>query len=171
MRPFVLRRRWLMQTQFGRRVPLIIGGIWQSAWLSCSLQPELPRTHQRTRLSVTVRMSGLISNARIDHTHSDDRFRMHVHLGLRNYLGPVRRPLPPHTFPANHVPRGIWILIGETLPTRTRAKQGALAIASNWLWYFLLAFFTPFIVGDIHYKYGYIFACTSPSPFFPPNPT
>jgi len=33
MRPFVLRRRWLMQTQFGRRIPLIIGGIWQSAWL------------------------------------------------------------------------------------------------------------------------------------------
>jgi SP family sugar:H+ symporter-like MFS transporter len=28
---------------------------------------------------------------------------------------------------------GIWILIGETFPTRTRAKQGALATASNWV--------------------------------------
>lgn len=54
---------------------------------------------------------------------------------------------------------GIWILIGETFPTRTRAKQGALATASNWLWNFLLAFFTPFIVGDIHFRYGFIFAC------------
>lgn len=27
---------------------------------------------------------------------------------------------------------GIWILIGETFPTRTRAKQGALSTAANW---------------------------------------
>lgn len=27
---------------------------------------------------------------------------------------------------------GVWILIGETFPTRTRAKQGALSTASNW---------------------------------------
>lgn len=27
---------------------------------------------------------------------------------------------------------GVWILIGETFPTRTRAKQAALAAASNW---------------------------------------
>lgn len=31
-------------------------------------------------------------------------------------------------------PSGVWILIGETFPTRTRAKQGALSTASNWLW-------------------------------------
>jgi SP family sugar:H+ symporter-like MFS transporter len=27
---------------------------------------------------------------------------------------------------------GIWILIGETFPTRTRARQGALATSANW---------------------------------------
>lgn len=27
---------------------------------------------------------------------------------------------------------GVWILIGETFPTKTRAKQGALSTASNW---------------------------------------
>ena len=27
---------------------------------------------------------------------------------------------------------GVWILIGETFPTRTRAKQGALAASANW---------------------------------------
>ena len=72
---------------------------------------------------------------------------------------------------------GIWILIGETFPTRTRAKQGALATASNWyvsfhstpspaflltlpprLWNFLLAFFTPFITGAIDFRYGFVFA-------------
>jgi SP family sugar:H+ symporter-like MFS transporter len=34
---------------------------------------------------------------------------------------------------------GIWIVIGETFPTRTRAKQASLSTASNWLWNFLLA--------------------------------
>jgi SP family sugar:H+ symporter-like MFS transporter len=34
----------------------------------------------------------------------------------------------------------------------------ALSTASNWLWNFLLGFFTPFIVGDIDFRYGYIFA-------------
>jgi SP family sugar:H+ symporter-like MFS transporter len=71
---------------------------------------------------------------------------------------------------------GIWILIGETFPTRTRAKQGALSTASNWygflvpcygvpgihssnrLWNFLLAFFTPFIVSAIDFRYGFVFA-------------
>lgn len=54
--------------------------------------------------------------------------------------------------------RGVWILIGETFPTRTRARQAALSTASNWLWNFLLAFFTPFIVSSIKYRYGFIFA-------------
>ena len=52
----------------------------------------------------------------------------------------------------------MWILIGETFPTRTRAKQGAIATASNWLWNFLLAFFTPFITRNIQYRYGFVFA-------------
>jgi SP family sugar:H+ symporter-like MFS transporter len=34
----------------------------------------------------------------------------------------------------------------------------AMATASNWGWNFLLAFFTPFIVGDIDFRYGYVFA-------------
>jgi SP family sugar:H+ symporter-like MFS transporter len=34
----------------------------------------------------------------------------------------------------------------------------ALSTASNWGWNFLIAFFTPFIVGDIDFRYGYIFA-------------
>jgi len=34
----------------------------------------------------------------------------------------------------------------------------ALATASNWLWNFLLAFFTPFITSAIDFQYGYVFA-------------
>lgn len=53
---------------------------------------------------------------------------------------------------------GVWILIGETFPTRTRAKQGSLSTAANWIWNFLLAFFTPFISSAISYRYGFVFA-------------
>ncbi|GAA6015388.1 hypothetical protein JCM10207_008971 [Rhodosporidiobolus poonsookiae] len=39
-----------------------------------------------------------------------------------------------------------------------RAKTGAIATAHNWLWNFLIGFFTPFITGDIQYSYSYVFA-------------
>jgi MFS transporter, SP family, sugar:H+ symporter len=52
----------------------------------------------------------------------------------------------------------VWIVIGETFALRTRAKQSSLSNASSWLCNFLLAFFTPFIGGAIHYRYGFIFA-------------
>jgi MFS transporter, SP family, sugar:H+ symporter len=51
----------------------------------------------------------------------------------------------------------IWTICGELYPSRYRAKGMALSTASNWFWNFLLAFFTPFIVGDIDYLYGYVF--------------
>ena len=52
----------------------------------------------------------------------------------------------------------IWTIAGELYPSRYRAKGMALSTASNWLWNFLLAFFTPFITGDIDFRYGYVFA-------------
>jgi SP family sugar:H+ symporter-like MFS transporter len=52
----------------------------------------------------------------------------------------------------------IWTICGELYPGRFRAKGMALSTASNWFWNFLLAFFTPFIVGDIDFRYGYVFA-------------
>lgn len=33
-----------------------------------------------------------------------------------------------------------------------------VATASNWLWNFLISFFTPFITAAINYRYGYVFA-------------
>lgn len=52
----------------------------------------------------------------------------------------------------------IWTICGELYPSQYRAKALALSTASNWFWNFMLAFFTPFITGDIDYRYGYVFA-------------
>lgn len=59
-------------------------------------------------------------------------------------------------------------------PTRTRAKQAAMATAANWFWNFMVAYvwsrcvwshvstchsyFTPFITSAIGFSYGFIFA-------------
>jgi len=52
----------------------------------------------------------------------------------------------------------IWALVGEIYPSRYRAKCMALATASNWIWNFLISFFTPYITGAIDFRYGYVFA-------------
>ncbi|EXJ61482.1 MFS transporter, SP family, sugar:H+ symporter [Cladophialophora psammophila CBS 110553] len=52
----------------------------------------------------------------------------------------------------------VWTITGEVYPSKYRARSMALSTASNWLWNFLIAFFTPFITGDIDFLYGYVFA-------------
>jgi SP family sugar:H+ symporter-like MFS transporter len=52
----------------------------------------------------------------------------------------------------------VWTIIAELYPSEYRARAMSLATASNWLWNFLLAFFTPFITGAIDFRMGYIFA-------------
>ncbi|KAF5390495.1 hypothetical protein D9757_005241 [Collybiopsis confluens] len=111
--------------KFGRRRPLIIGGIWQSMWLfvfAAAGTAVDPQTNPGIGNLMIVSACLFI-------------------LGYAMTWAP-----------------GIWILIGETFPTRTRAKQAALSTASNWVWNFLLAFFTPFIVRAIDFRYGFIFA-------------
>ncbi|EIW73633.1 hypothetical protein TREMEDRAFT_71013 [Tremella mesenterica DSM 1558] len=110
--------------RFGRRWPLIVGALWQSAWLFAFAAVGVT---QDTNTKATG--SFLIAAA-----------CMFI-LGYASTWAP-----------------GIWILTGETFPTRTRQKQAGLAVASNWTWNFLLAFFTPFIVSSINLAYGFIFA-------------
>ncbi|KAI1356161.1 hexose transporter [Xylaria sp. FL0043] len=55
----------------------------------------------------------------------------------------------------------VWTLIAEIYPSKYRARAMALATASNWVWNFLIAFFTPFITADIDFRYGYVFAATN----------
>ncbi|KAH8110120.1 general substrate transporter [Phellopilus nigrolimitatus] len=111
--------------RYGRRIPLIVGGIWQSGWL------------------IIFAAAGTAK----DPTTDKGIGKLMIVSACMFILGYAMTWAP-----------GIWIIIGETFPTRTRAKQGALSTASNWLWNFLLAFFTPFIVPAIHFRYGFVFA-------------
>ncbi|KAH8925992.1 putative HXT5-hexose transporter [Atractiella rhizophila] len=115
---------WQLE-RFGRRWPLIIGALWQSAWLfvfAASGTAKDPTENKGIANLMIVAACLFIT-------------------GFASTWGP-----------------GIWIVIGETFSFRTRTKQGAIATASNWLWNFMLAFFTPFITGDIGYAYGFVFA-------------
>jgi len=60
----------------------------------------------------------------------------------------------------------VWACIGEMFPYRYRAVGMAFATSANWFWNFMLAFFTPFITGDIQYAYGYVFAGCNLAAFF-----
>lgn len=51
-----------------------------------------------------------------------------------------------------------WAICVELFPSKYRAKGMALSIATNWLWNFLIGFFTPFITDKIDFAYGYVFA-------------
>jgi SP family sugar:H+ symporter-like MFS transporter len=51
----------------------------------------------------------------------------------------------------------VWAIVGELYPARYRAPCMALATASNWLFNFLISFFTTFITNKIHYWYGLVF--------------
>ncbi|GAA5887386.1 hypothetical protein JCM5296_007121 [Sporobolomyces johnsonii] len=111
--------------RFGRRKPLIIGGIWQSCWLivyAAAGTAQNPEGHQGIGNLMIVSSCFFIA-------------------GYASTWAP-----------------GIWTLVGETPRNDARAKTGALATSSNWLWNFLIGFFTPFIVGSIHYSYGFVFA-------------
>ncbi|EMD37312.1 hypothetical protein CERSUDRAFT_113964 [Gelatoporia subvermispora B] len=111
--------------RFGRRFPLIVGGVWQSCWLFVFAAAGTAK----------------------DPTTNPNIGKLMIVSACLFILGYAMTWAP-----------GVWILIGETFPTRTRAKQAALSTASNWLWNFLLAFFTPFIVQSINFQYGFIFA-------------
>ncbi|GAA5825400.1 hypothetical protein JCM5353_003617 [Sporobolomyces roseus] len=111
--------------RFGRRTPLIIGGLWQSAWLF---------------------VYGAAGTARDPLTDQGIGKLMIVSTCL--FIAGYATTWAP----------GVWTLVGETPRNDARAKTGALATASNWLFNFLLAFFTPFITKKINYSYGFVFA-------------
>ncbi|SCU82871.1 LAMI_0C01200g1_1 [Lachancea mirantina] len=50
-----------------------------------------------------------------------------------------------------------YVIISESYPLRIKGKAMAVASACNWLWGFLIAFFTPFITTAINFYYGYVF--------------
>ncbi|EDO15762.1 hypothetical protein Kpol_1049p20 [Vanderwaltozyma polyspora DSM 70294] len=50
-----------------------------------------------------------------------------------------------------------YVIISESFPLRIRAKAISVAVGANWLWGFLISFFTPFITEAINFYYGYVF--------------
>ncbi|KAL6934967.1 probable Hexose transporter 2 [Hanseniaspora guilliermondii] len=50
-----------------------------------------------------------------------------------------------------------YVICSESYPLRVKNKCMAIASAFNWLWGFLISFFTPFITSAIHFSYGYVF--------------
>ena len=52
----------------------------------------------------------------------------------------------------------VGAVVAELSPAKYRAPAMAIATASNWLWNFLMSFFTRFITDAIDYFYGLVFA-------------
>ncbi|QLG72023.1 hypothetical protein HG535_0C03760 [Zygotorulaspora mrakii] len=52
---------------------------------------------------------------------------------------------------------GCYVITSETFPLRVKSKGMAIATGANWMWGFLISFFTPFITGAINFYYGYVF--------------
>ncbi|QHS72536.1 hexose transporter HXT3 [Saccharomyces paradoxus] len=50
-----------------------------------------------------------------------------------------------------------YVVISETFPLRVKSKAMSIATAANWMWGFLIGFFTPFITNAINFYYGYVF--------------
>lgn len=50
-----------------------------------------------------------------------------------------------------------FVVVSEIYPIRIKSKAMGIATAANWLWGFLIAFFTPFITSAINFYYGYVF--------------
>lgn len=84
----------------GRRVPLVIGGLWQATWLLifAIIGVALPPQDNPTAGIVMIVAACMFIAS------------------FASTWGPF-----------------IWVIIGETFPLRTRAKQASLATAFNWL--------------------------------------
>lgn len=114
--------------KFGRRWPLFIGALWQSAWLlifasvGTAINPEENRA-----VGIVMIVAACMFIASFAGT-----------------WGPIA-----------------WVVIGESFPLRTRAKQASLATAGNWLGNFMIGFLTPLADSGISYAYGFVFFGTN----------
>jgi len=117
---------WLIE-RVGRRVPLVVGGLWQAVWLLIFAIIGVvlpPQDNPAAGIVMIVAACMFIAS-------------------FASTWGPF-----------------IWVIIGETFPLRTRAKQASLATAFNWLGNFLIGFLTPYADDGIGYAFGFVFfAC------------
>ncbi|CAI4049352.1 hypothetical protein SUVZ_13G1490 [Saccharomyces uvarum] len=50
-----------------------------------------------------------------------------------------------------------YVIVSESYPLRVKNRAMAIAVGANWIWGFLIGFFTPFITSAISFSYGYVF--------------
>ncbi|ODV97694.1 hypothetical protein PACTADRAFT_47563 [Pachysolen tannophilus NRRL Y-2460] len=50
-----------------------------------------------------------------------------------------------------------FVVVSEIYPLRIKSKAMGIAQGANWIWGFLISFFTPFITSAIRFAYGYVF--------------
>ncbi|OSS53939.1 hypothetical protein B5807_01605 [Epicoccum nigrum] len=114
---------WMIE-RFGRRMPLVFGGLWQATWLLIFAIIGIVRPPtQYTESGIVMIVCACMFIASFAST-----------------WGPF-----------------IWVVIGETFPLRTRAKQASLATAFNWLGNFMIGFLTPYANAGIGYAFGFVF--------------
>ncbi|EPX71603.1 hexose transporter Ght2 [Schizosaccharomyces octosporus yFS286] len=117
---------------FGRRNPLIIGGLWQSMWFW---------------------IYGAVGSRALYHANGTSNTRAGA-------VMIVCACLFIFGFAQTWAPAA-YVIVGESYPVRYRSKCAAVATSANWLWNFLISFFTPFIQNSIGFKYGYVFAASN----------
>jgi len=115
--------------RFGRRIPLILGAAWMVVWL------------------LIFGLAGTLGG-NPDGTVTDPGIgKLLICSACFFILGYASTWAP-----------GIWLFCGESFSRRTRAKQASIATLSNWVWNFLIAYFSRPIADSIHFEYGFVFA-------------
>jgi MFS transporter, SP family, sugar:H+ symporter len=129
--------------RLGRRLPLIVGATWQACWLLifASIGIALPPVDNPVAGTVMIVAACMFIAS----------FAM--------TWGPFacKEKEEKKNVTAYTLTTALGVVIGETFPLRTRAKQASLATASNWLGNFLIAFLTPFANDGIGYAFGFVF--------------
>lgn len=114
--------------RFGRRWPLIIGAIWMVIWL------------------LVFGLAGTLGGDGGDVTDPGIG-KLLIVSACMFILGYASTWAP-----------GIWLFCGESFSRRTRAKQASIATLSNWVWNFLISYFSRPIADSIDFRYGFVFA-------------
>ncbi|EEB08453.1 hexose transporter Ght5 [Schizosaccharomyces japonicus yFS275] len=114
--------------KFGRRWPLIIGGVWQS---------------------ITFFIYAAVGDRALYRKDGTSNHKAGTVCIIFSCLFIF-------SFAQTWAPAA-YVIVGESYPVRYRSKCAAVATSGNWLFGFLISFFTPFITNAMGFKYGYVF--------------